>query len=78
LTVYKIVFVKGLFIYIRAKREDEIAVIEIEETGQGISLIEQAKKFQPFYTTKEDRTGLGLSICQELHRTRWKFGYLKC
>jgi signal transduction histidine kinase len=51
---------------IRAKREDGYAVIEIEDTGQGISLTEQAKIFQPFYTTKEDGTGLGLSICQKI------------
>jgi diguanylate cyclase (GGDEF)-like protein len=51
---------------IRAKREDGYAVIEIEDTGQGISLTEQAKIFQPFYTTKEDGTGLGLSISQKI------------
>ncbi|WP_227013618.1 ATP-binding protein [Paenibacillus psychroresistens] len=51
---------------IRANREDEYVVIEIEDTGQGISLLEQAKIFQPFYTTKEEGTGLGLSICQKI------------
>jgi signal transduction histidine kinase len=53
-------------LYIRAKREVEFAVVEIEDTGQGISLTEQAKIFQPFYTTKEDGTGLGLAICQKI------------
>jgi signal transduction histidine kinase len=53
-------------ICIRVKREDEYAVVEIEDTGQGISLTEQAKIFHPFYTTKEDGTGLGLSICQKI------------
>ncbi|WP_310502457.1 ATP-binding protein [Paenibacillus qinlingensis] len=53
-------------IYIRSKREDNYAVVEIEDTGQGISLAEQAKILQPFYTTKDNGTGLGLSICQKI------------
>ncbi len=36
------------------------AVIEITDTGRGMSEIELARLFTPFYTTKERGTGLGL------------------
>src|SRR4029077_1917362 len=41
------------------------AVVEIEDTGQGMPPEIQARVFDPFYTTKEvgEGTGLGLSIC---------------
>jgi PAS domain S-box-containing protein len=41
------------------------AVIEVEDTGKGISPELQARVFDPFFTTKDvgEGTGLGLSIC---------------
>lgn len=40
--------------------------VTIEDNGCGIS--EQRKKhlFEPFYTTKEKGTGIGLSVCKKL------------
>jgi two-component system, LuxR family, sensor histidine kinase DctS len=36
----------------------------IEDTGPGISSEVQEKLFTPFFTTKEEGTGLGLSLCR--------------
>ncbi len=38
--------------------------ISIQDTGEGISPEVMANIFQPFYTTKQKGTGLGLPICQ--------------
>ena len=55
-------------------RGDEV-MVAIEDTGVGIPREQQAKIFEPFYTTKQPGrgTGLGLSICYgivESHRGR--------
>ena len=42
------------------------AVLEIEDTGQGIDLEVQARIFEPFFTTKRDGTGLGLATVQRI------------
>ena len=43
-----------------------MAVIQVEDTGKGIADENLAKIFDPFYTTKEEGTGLGLSLCQKI------------
>lgn len=40
--------------------------IEIKDTGAGLSREEQAKAFQPFFTTKEKGSGLGLPIVKNI------------
>uniref|UniRef100_UPI00119E5896 sensor histidine kinase n=2 Tax=Bacillales TaxID=1385 RepID=UPI00119E5896 len=42
------------------------AIIEVEDTGKGIAEEDLPKIFDPFYTTKEEGTGLGLSLCQKI------------
>ncbi|MBI4763163.1 MAG: GHKL domain-containing protein [Deltaproteobacteria bacterium] len=47
------------------------AIIEINDSGAGLSEEERTKAFQPFFTTKEKGSGLGLAIVKnivEAHR----------
>lgn len=53
-------------VHVRIKQENMLAIIEIEDNGDGISESELDKIFNPFYTTKENGTGLGLSICHKI------------
>lgn len=58
-----------LIIRSRTWYEDEIelgAIIEIEDFGLGMSSDQLNRIFDPFYTTKRDGTGLGLSVSQSL------------
>jgi signal transduction histidine kinase len=42
------------------------ASVSIADTGPGINPNDVEKLFEPFYTTKEGGSGLGLSICYEI------------
>jgi signal transduction histidine kinase len=42
------------------------AIIEIEDNGSGISEENIGKLFEPFYTDKENGTGLGLTSTQNI------------
>lgn len=44
----------------------EDVLIEVSDTGSGIPPDQMAKVFEPFYTTKETGTGLGLSLCRTI------------
>ncbi|MGM9923261.1 MAG: ATP-binding protein [Bacillus sp. (in: firmicutes)] len=51
-------------IYVAAKHSS--AVITIEDNGPGMSKSTLKRIFEPFYTTKNYGTGLGLYICQKI------------
>jgi two-component system NtrC family sensor kinase len=53
---------------IRTYQAEDKAVIEVEDTGQGMSEDVMARIFEPFFTTKAPGlgTGLGLSISREI------------
>ena len=44
----------------------EHAIIEITDTGKGVSEKERTRIFNLYYTTKEDGTGMGLSIANQI------------
>jgi signal transduction histidine kinase len=52
----------GGALLIRAWRSPAGAVLEISDTGPGLSDAAQRRAFEPFYTTKPGGTGLGLAI----------------
>jgi len=50
------------------ERSGEGVVLEISDTGYGITREHLDKVFDPFFTTKDRGTGLGLAICDQLVR----------
>jgi PAS domain S-box-containing protein len=60
---------RGGHIYIRAKSDQRLLNVEIQDTGRGIDEAEQARLFQPYNRIEEDRqhfSGLGLALCKQL------------
>jgi len=49
-------------LWVRLRRQAGQAVLEIEDSGQGISAEDLPRIFDPFFTTKAGGTGLGLAI----------------
>ncbi|MFC5988281.1 ATP-binding protein [Marinicrinis lubricantis] len=57
---------EGQIVHISAYRTEEKAVIEIKDQGIGLSQEEIKRIGTPFYTTKENGTGLGLMVCYQI------------
>ena len=55
---------EGGTLHLRTLRRDNDAVIEIEDSGPGITEEQKARLFTPYFTTKPGGTGLGLAIVQ--------------
>ena len=51
---------------VSAKRAGRIVEISVSDTGGGIAPEDLERIFDPFYTTKADGTGLGLSVCYRI------------
>jgi signal transduction histidine kinase len=49
---------------VRLRREPRAAVMTIEDTGRGIKAEELSRIFKPFFTTRKEGTGLGLSLAK--------------
>jgi len=49
-----------------AGHETDVAVLEVADTGIGIPPEVEKQLFQPFFTTKKDGTGLGVSIAAQI------------
>lgn len=45
-----------------ANKDTDVAILEVADSGKGISSEVQKRLFDPFFTTKDTGTGLGLSI----------------
>ena len=53
-------------IALETANKDNCIVISVSDTGPGIPLSRQSKIFDPFYTTKSNSSGIGLSICHRI------------
>jgi signal transduction histidine kinase len=47
-------------------RKSKQLIVRIEDTGAGISKSDLSKIFDPFFSTREDGVGLGLSLCHQI------------
>ncbi|OGQ99137.1 MAG: hypothetical protein A2505_08795 [Deltaproteobacteria bacterium RIFOXYD12_FULL_55_16] len=53
-------------ISVRTALEKEMVVIRVGDSGPGIPEGLQDKIFEPFYTTRNEGTGIGLSLCRRI------------
>ena len=60
----------GGTVTVRTDREDGVVILEVADNGTGIPEEEQGRIFDPFYTTKADGSGLGLSVVYGLLNRR--------
>lgn len=51
---------------VKTRQHGHEALIEVEDSGPGIPPELRARIFDPFYTTKPNGSGLGLSICYQI------------
>src|SRR3984957_372455 len=49
-----------------SQTEPNEVCLEVQDTGPGLSAETQPRLFEPFYTTKPDGMGMGLSICRSI------------
>ncbi len=57
---------EGGVLTVRARAEGERVVVEVEDTGPGMPPEVRARAFEPFFTTREKGTGLGLAVVQKI------------
>ncbi|HWO31637.1 MAG TPA: ATP-binding protein, partial [Candidatus Acidoferrum sp.] len=53
-------------IEVNVKSQGPTAVVEVTDNGRGIPAAQLPNVFRPFYTTKGDGTGLGLSLARRI------------
>jgi len=56
----------GGVLTVEVKVEKGNVLIDVRDSGRGISREEMGRIFDPFYTTKEEGTGLGLSLAKQI------------
>lgn len=61
---------------LRLRRQRSAALIEVADSGPGVSSEDAASIFQPFFTTKPDGTGLGLAMARRIVEAHG--GQLRC
>lgn len=51
---------------VRSSVDGDVATVAIEDSGIGLGGAIEARLFNPFFTTREDGMGIGLSICRTI------------
>jgi PAS domain S-box-containing protein len=51
---------------VRSRKNNGYVIIDIADSGPGVPDTMRDKIFDPFYTTRSDGSGIGLSLCQRL------------
>ena len=59
---------KNKNIEISSSQEDNYILIRIADSGPGVPIALRSKIFEPFYTTKKEGTGIGLSVVDRIIR----------
>ncbi len=57
---------QGGMVTLCTRKENGAVLLEIADTGQGLTKEECSRLFTPYYTTKQHGTGLGLAIVQSI------------
>ena len=57
---------EGESIEITTEARDGQILISVHDNGEGIKEEDQARLFQPYFTTKAKGTGLGLFVCRNI------------
>jgi signal transduction histidine kinase len=53
-------------VVVRTHTEDHLLLVEVADNGPGIPLALRHKVFEPFFTTRENGIGLGLTVVQQI------------
>ena len=56
----------GGYLTVATHRDDDKMVVSVEDSGTGIDEAIKEKIFDPYFTTKNEGTGLGLSLCRKI------------
>ncbi len=62
---------QGGHVTVRVEPQPDRLAITIADTGSGVTAEDLSRVFEPFYTTKPNGNGLGLSICRSI---LWEIG----
>jgi signal transduction histidine kinase len=53
-------------VVVRCRRNGDSAIVTVRDTGPGLGTGTEETVFEPFYTTKKDGMGMGLSIVRSI------------
>ena len=54
------------YLQLRTEVDDARVLVTVEDSGPGVDRKDINQMFAPFYTTKPEGMGMGLSICQSI------------